>query len=161
MADQQEQAPQIEFNIQRIFVKDISFECPNSPMIFKKEWAPEVTMDIDTKSQKLEEGVFEVVLTLTTTAKIGEEVAFLCEVQQAGIFTVGQIEGAQMAHCLNAFCPNILFPYARETVSNLVTRGTFPQLNLAPVNFDALFQNAIMQKQAEAEKAAESAKLDS
>jgi len=161
MAEQQEQAPQIEFNIQRIFVKDISFECPNSPIIFKKEWAPEVSMDIDTKSQKLEEGVFEVVLTLTTTAKVGEDIAFLCEVQQAGIFSVGQIEGPQMAHCLNAFCPNILFPYARETVSSLVTRGTFPQLNLAPVNFDALFQNAMMQKQAEAEQAAESAKLDS
>jgi preprotein translocase subunit SecB len=161
MAEQQEQAPQVEFSIQRIFVKDISFECPNSPMIFKKEWAPEVSMDIDTKSQKLEEGVFEVVLTLTTTAKVGEEVAFLCEVQQAGIFSVGQIEGQQMAHCLNAFCPNILFPYAREAVSSLVTRGTFPQLNLAPVNFDALFQNAMMQKQAEAEKAAETAKLDS
>ncbi|MCP5078598.1 MAG: protein-export chaperone SecB [Psychromonas sp.] len=161
MSEQQEKAAQIEFNIQRIFVKDISFECPNSPTIFKKEWAPEVSMDIDTKSQKLEEGVFEVVLTLTTTAKVGEDVAFLCEVQQAGIFSVGQLEGPQMAHCLNAFCPNILFPYAREAVSSLVTRGTFPQLNLAPVNFDALFQNAMMQKQAEAEKAAESAKLDS
>jgi preprotein translocase subunit SecB len=161
MAEQQEQAAQIEFNIQRIFVKDISFECPNSPTIFKKEWAPEVSMDIDTKSQKLEDGVFEVVLTLTTTAKVGEEVAFLCEVQQAGIFSVGQLEGPQMAHCLNAFCPNILFPYARETVSSLVTRGTFPQLNLAPVNFDALFQNAMVQQAAEAEKAAESAKLDS
>jgi len=161
MAEQQEQTGQIEFNIQRIYVKDISFECPNSPSIFKKEWAPEVSMDIDTKSQQLEEGIFEVVLTLTTTAKIGEEVAFLCEVQQAGIFSVGQIEGPQMAHCLNAFCPNILFPYAREAVSSLVTRGTFPQLNLAPVNFDALFQNAMMQKQAEAEQAAESAKLDS
>jgi len=163
MAEQQEQAAQIEFNIQRIFVKDISFECPNSPTIFKKEWAPEVSMDIDTKSQKLEDGVYEVVLTLTTTAKVGEDVAFLCEVQQAGIFSVGQLEGPQMAHCLNAFCPNILFPYAREAVSSLVTRGTFPQLNLAPVNFDALFQNAMMQKQAEAEaeKAAESAKLDS
>tara|TARA_R110001583_G_scaffold1583_4_gene12350 strand:+ start:2338 stop:2817 length:480 start_codon:yes stop_codon:yes gene_type:complete len=159
MAEQQEQAAQIDFNIQRIFVKDISFECPNSPLIFKKEWAPEVSMDIDTKSQKLEEGVFEVVLTLTTTAKVGEDVAFLCEVQQAGIFTVGQLEAQQMAHCLNAFCPNILFPYAREAVSNLVTRGTFPQLNLAPVNFDALFQNALAQQQAE--KAAESAKLDS
>jgi preprotein translocase subunit SecB len=159
MAEQQEQATQIDFNIQRIFVKDISFECPNSPHIFKKEWAPEVSMDIDTKSQKLEEGVYEVVLTLTTTAKVGEDVAFLCEIQQAGIFTVGLTDGTQLAHCLNAFCPNILFPYAREAVSNLVTRGTFPQLNLAPVNFDALFQNALAQQQAE--KAAESAKLDS
>jgi preprotein translocase subunit SecB len=145
-----EQQP--EFNIQRVYVKDISFECPNSPEIFKKEWAPEVSMDIDTQSQKLEDGVFEVTLSLTATAKIGEDVAFLCEVKQAGIFSVSQLEGAQLAHCLNAFCPNILFPYAREAVSNLVTRGTFPQLNLAPVNFDALFQQAMQKQQAEAEK---------
>jgi len=161
MSEQQDQPQQIEFNIQRVYVKDISFECPNSPMIFKKEWAPEVSMDIDTKSTKLEEGVFEVVLSLTTTAKIGEDIAFLCEVQQAGIFSVGKLEGAQMAHCINAFCPNILFPYAREAVANLVTRGTFPQLNLAPVNFDALFQQAILSKQAQASKQAETAKLDS
>jgi preprotein translocase subunit SecB len=152
MAEQQAQPEQVEFNIQRVYVKDISFECPGSPNIFKKEWAPEVSMDIDTKSQKLEDNVFEVVLTLTTTAKVGEELAFLCEVQQAGIFSVGNLEGEQMAHCLNAFCPNILFPYARETVSSLVTRGTFPQLNLAPVNFDALFQQAVLRKQSEEAK---------
>jgi len=153
--EQQAQPEQVEFNIQRVYIKDISFECPTSPTIFKKEWAPAVSMDIDTKSHKLEENVFEVILTLTTTAKVGEDVAFLCEVQQAGIFSVGNLEGEQMAHCLNAFCPNILFPYARETVSSLVTRGTFPQLNLAPVNFDALFQQAVLRKQAE------EAKLDS
>ncbi|RBW44935.1 protein-export chaperone SecB [Psychromonas sp. B3M02] len=143
---------QVEFNIQRVYVKDISFECPNSPEIFKKEWAPEVKMDIDTQAQKLEEGVYEVTLSLTATAKVEEDVAFLCEVQQAGIFSVSDLEGAQLAHCLNAFCPNILFPYAREAVSSMVTRGTFPQLNLAPVNFDALFQQAMASKQAEAEK---------
>lgn len=152
MAEQQAKPEQVEFNIQRVYVKDVSFECPASPTIFKKEWAPEVSMDIDTKSQKLEDNVFEVVLTLTTTAKVGEELAFLCEVQQAGIFSVGNLEGEQMAHCLNAFCPNILFPYARETVSSLVTRGTFPQLNLAPVNFDALFQQAVLRKQSEEAK---------
>ncbi|WP_435236404.1 protein-export chaperone SecB [Psychromonas sp. PT13] len=149
-----EQPQQIEFNIQRVYVKDISFECPNSPTVFKKEWAPEISMDIDTKSTKLEDNVYEVVLSLTTTAKVGEDVAFLCEVQQAGIFSVGELEATQMAHCLNAFCPNILFPYAREAVASLVTRGTFPQLNLAPVNFDALFQQAMASKQAEPEAAA-------
>ena len=159
MPEQDQQEQQIEFSIQRVYVKDISFECPTSPTIFKKEWTPEVSMDIDTKSTKLEENVYEVVLSLTTTAKVGDEVAFLCEVQQAGIFSVGALQGEQMAHCLNAFCPNILFPYARETVSSLVTRGTFPQLNLSPVNFDALFQQAILNKKAEAE--AEAAKLDS
>lgn len=150
MSEQQEQ--QVEFNIQRIYVKDISFECPNSPEVFKKEWVPEVKMDIDTKSQKLEEGVYEVTLSLTATASVDGDVAFLCEVQQAGIFAVSQLEGQQLAHCLNAFCPNILFPYARETVSSLVTRGTFPQLNLAPVNFDALFQQAMQNQEVEAEK---------
>ena len=161
MSEQQAQPQQIEFNIQRVYVKDISFECPNSPTVFKKEWTPEVSMDIDTKSTKLEDNVYEVVLSLTATAKVDEDVAFLCEVQQAGIFSVGQLDGAQMAHCLNAFCPNILFPYAREAVASLVTRGTFPQLNLAPVNFDVLFQQAMASKQAEAAKQAESAKLDS
>ncbi|MEL0630209.1 protein-export chaperone SecB [Psychromonas aquatilis] len=150
MSEQQEQ--QVEFNIQRIYVKDISFECPNSPEVFKKEWAPEVKMDIDTKSQKLDEGVYEVTLSLTATASVDGDVAFLCEVQQAGIFAVSQLEGQQLAHCLNAFCPNILFPYAREAVSSLVTRGTFPQLNLAPVNFDALFQQALQNKEVEAEQ---------
>ncbi|HIP75964.1 MAG TPA: protein-export chaperone SecB [Psychromonas hadalis] len=162
MSEQEQKQAQIEFNIQRVYVKDISFECPNSPTIFKQEWAPEVSMDIDTKSAKLDDGVFEVVLTLTTTAKVGDNVAFLCEVQQAGIFSVGNLEGAQMAHCLNAFCPNILFPYARETVSSLVSRGTFPQLNLAPVNFDALFQNAVMEQKAkQAQEMPEATKLDS
>jgi preprotein translocase subunit SecB len=156
-----EQAQQVEFNIQRVYVKDISFECPNSPTVFKKEWTPEVSMDLDTKNTKLEDNVYEVVLSLTTTAKVDGDVAFLCEVQQAGIFSVGQLEGAQMAHCLNAFCPNILFPYAREAVASLVTRGTFPQLNLAPVNFDALFQQAIASQQAEAAQQADAAKLDS
>lgn len=148
MSEQQE----VEFNIQRIYVKDLSFECPNSPEVFKKEWAPEVKMDLDTQSKQLEEGVFEVTLSLTATATLGEDVAFLCEVQQAGIFAVANLEGAQLAHCLNAFCPNILFPYAREAISSMVGRGTFPQLNLAPVNFDALFQQAMANKQAEAEK---------
>ena len=89
--------------------------------------------------------MFEVVLRVTVTATLGEETAFLCEVQQAGIFTISGIEGTQMAHCLGAYCPNILFPYARECITSLVSRGTFPQLNLAPVNFDALFMNYLQQ----------------
>ncbi|RJG51586.1 protein-export chaperone SecB [Motilimonas pumila] len=162
MADEQQSAPQqeqIDFNIQRIFLKDISFECPNSPTIFQKEWQPEVKLDLDTKSAKLADHVYEVVLSLTVTAKVGDETAFLCEVQQAGIFTVGEMPDPQMAHCLGAFCPNILFPYAREAVTSMVTRGTFPQLNLAPVNFDALFAQAMQQRSGEAE--AQPEKLDS
>ena len=144
-------APQ--FNIQRIFSKNISFETPNSPQIFQQEWKPEVKVDLDTTSNKLADNVFEVVLTLTVTAKVGEQTAFLCEVHQGGIFTLGNMPEPQLAHAINAYCPNILFPYAREAVSNLVNRGSFPQINLAPVNFDALFANYV-QQQAEQQQAA-------
>ncbi len=148
-----EQQAGAQFSIQRIYTKDVSFETPNSPAIFQKEWTPEVKLDLDTRSNKLEEGVFEVVLSLTVTASIGEETAFLCEIQQAGIFTIGEVEEVQLAHMLGAFCPNVLFPYAREAVSNLVNRGTFPQLNLAPVNFDALFAQYMQQRAAQDQQA--------
>ncbi|KZN51983.1 protein-export chaperone SecB [Pseudoalteromonas luteoviolacea] len=150
-AAEQQEGPQ--FNIQRIYTKDVSFETPNSPAIFQKEWTPEVKLDMDTRSAKLDEGVFEVVLALTVTATIGEETAFLCEIQQAGIFSVGELEELQLAHMLGAFCPNILFPYAREAVASLVNRGTFPQLNLAPVNFDALFAQYMQQRAAQEQTA--------
>lgn len=142
---------QVPFAIQRIYVKDISFESPNAPAIFRKEWQPELKLDLDTRSEKLEDNMFEVILSLTVTTTVGGETAFLCEVQQAGIFAVPELQDAQMAHMLASFCPNILFPYARETVANLVNRGTFPQLNLAPVNFDALFAQYVQQRQAEAQ----------
>jgi preprotein translocase subunit SecB len=146
-----EQQAAEQFSIQRIYVKDISYESPNAPAIFRKEWQPAIQLDLDTRSDKLEDNTFEVVLSLTVTARIDEEVAFLCEVQQAGIFSVPSLDDPQMAHMLASFCPNILFPYAREAVSNLVNRGTFPQLNLAPVNFDALFAQYIQKRQAEAQ----------
>lgn len=146
----QQQAPQ--FNIQRIYTKDISFETPNSPAIFQKEWKPEIKLDLDTRTNKMGESIYEVVLAVTVTATMGEETAFLCEVQQAGIFSIGEMPEANVAHTLGSFCPNMLFPYARETVSSLVSRGTFPQLNLAPVNFDAIFA-AYMQKRAQEKQA--------
>ena len=143
-----QQAQGHQFNIQRIYTKDISFESPNAPGVFTKEWKPEVKLDLDTKTAQLEENVYEVTLSVTVTASLGEETAFLCEVQQAGIFAIGEMPEANKAHTLGSFCPNVLFPYARETISNLVNRGTFPPLNLAPVNFDAIF-SAYMQKRAE------------
>ncbi len=158
VANNEEQAPQ--FNIQRVFTKDLSFETPNSPAIFQKEWNPEVKLDLDTKSNKLADDVYEVILSLTVTAKVGEETAFLCEVQQAGIFSIAGLTEPQLAHSLGAYCPNILFPYARETVGSLVGRGTFPQLNLAPVNFDALFAQYVQQRQQQAEGGQVEAKAD-
>lgn len=137
---------EMQFQIQRVYTKDVSFEAPNAPQVFQKEWEPEVKLDLDTASSQLADEVYEVVLRVTVTATVGEDTEFLCEVQQAGIFTISGIEGTQMAHCLGAYCPNILFPYARECVTSLVSRGTFPQLNLAPVNFDALFMNYLQQQ---------------
>lgn len=117
---------------------------------FSRIGSQKLKLDLDTASSQLAEDVYEVVLRVTVTASLGEETAFLCEVQQGGIFSVAGIEGTQLAHCLGAYCPNILFPYARECITSLVSRGTFPQLNLAPVNFDALFMN-YLQQQAEGE----------
>ncbi len=146
-----EQAAQ-QFAIQRIYTKDISFETPNSPAVFHKEWKPEVKLDLDTRTVELEKNLYEVVLSVTVTATLGEETAFLCEVQQAGIFFIGEMPEQNKAHTIGSFCPNTLFPYARETISNLVNRGTFPPLNLAPVNFDAIF-GAYLQKRAQEQQA--------
>ena len=148
-AGSEEQA-QPTFAIQRVYTKDISFESPLGAAAFQQEWTPEIKLDLDTKSSKLADDTFEVVLSLTVTANLGDKVAFLCEVQQAGIFSVGNMPEAQLAHTLGSFCPNTLFPYAREVVSSLVSRGTFPQINLAPVNFDALFANYVQQRAAQA-----------
>lgn len=133
------------FQIQRIYTKDVSFEAPNAPKVFQEEWQPEIKLDLDTASSQLAEDIYEVVLRVTVTATLGEDTAFLCELQQAGIFTISGIDGTHMAHCLGAYCPNILFPYARECITSQVSRGTFPQLNLAPVNFEALFMNYLQQ----------------
>lgn len=142
-----EQAPQ--FAIQRVYTKDISFETPNSPTIFQKEWKPELKLDLDTRSKKLADDTYEVCLALTVTATVEGQTAFLAEVQQAGIFTIGNLPEAQLAHTIGAFCPATLFPYAREAVFSLVNRGSFPQINLAPVNFDALFASYVQQRSAE------------
>ncbi len=157
-AGQQAQAPQ--FNIQRIYTKDISFESPNAPAIFTKEWKPEIKLDLDTSTNKVEENVYEVVLSVTVTATMGEETGFLCEVQQAGIFHVGEMPEQNKAHTLGSFCPNMLFPYARETISNLVNRGTFPPLNLAPVNFDAIFAAYVQKRAQQAKENGDAPKMD-
>ncbi|MGX5915444.1 protein-export chaperone SecB [Aliidiomarina sp. Khilg15.8] len=154
-AAQGDEQKQPQFAIQRIFIKDVSFEAPNAPEVFRKEWKPELNVDMNVSNRKLDESVYEVTLTLTAKNTVGEETAFLCEVTQAGIFSITEeMPEANRAHTLGAFCPNILFPYARETISSLVTRGTFPQLNLAPVNFDAVFAQHV-QKQQEQQAAGE------
>lgn len=140
-----------QFAIQRVYTKDVSFETPNSPAIFQAEWKPEIKLDLDTRSNKLGDNTFEVVLAVTVTATVEGQTAFLAEVQQAGIFTIGNLPEAQLAHTIGAFCPATLFPYAREAIASLVNRGSFPQFNLAPVNFEALFASYVQQRAAEAQ----------
>ncbi|OYT97405.1 MAG: protein-export chaperone SecB [Pseudomonas sp. PGPPP3] len=140
------QGPQ--FSLQRIYVRDLSFEAPKSPEIFRQEWTPSVELDLNTRQKPLEGDFHEVVLTLSVTVKTAGETAFIAEVQQAGIFLISGLDAAAMSHTLGAFCPNILFPYAREALDNLVTRGSFPALMLAPVNFDALYAQELGRMQA-------------
>lgn len=142
-ASTQANAPQ--FEIQRIYIKDISFEAPNTPHTFVEEWKPEVTLNLETKSNRIQENLHEVVLSITATVTSGKKTAFLIEVHQAGVFMINGFPADQLHQMLGSFCPNILFPYSREVVSDMVVRGGFPQLILAPVNFDALYAQHLQQ----------------
>jgi len=128
-----------QFMIQRIYIKNSSFETKNTPAIFQQAWEPELSLDLNTSHTSLDAGVFEVVLTVTATVKNKNTTAFLAEVQQAGIFSISGPAPEQLDHLLGSFCPNILFPYAREAITSEVARASFPQLVLAPINFDALY----------------------
>ncbi|MDX1633987.1 MAG: protein-export chaperone SecB [Marinobacter sp.] len=147
---------QPQFALQRIYLKDLSFESPNSPLVFQEQWKPQVNLDLNTSHNKIGDNQYEVVLSLTVTSKVEDKVAFIVEIQQAGVFLVKGIEGAQLSQMLGAYCPNILFPYARETIDGVVNRGSFPALMLAPVNFDAIYAQAVKRRQEEAAAGGES-----
>ena len=136
-----------QFAIQKIYTKDMSFETPNSPKIFTETWEPSVEFNLGTHVEPLENSFFEINLTITITVKNKETVAYLVEVNQAGIFSLGGFSEQEMGPMVGSFCPNILFPYAREAVSDLIVRGGFPQLLLAHVNFDALYAQHLQQVQ--------------
>ena len=144
------EAPQAQFALQRIYIKDVSFEAPNSPAAFTKQWKPEVKLDLNTNGRKVDEQHYEVSVKITVTAKNEGETAFLVELVQCGLFAAVNIPEQQLAPMLGAMCPNILFPYLRENIDNLVVKGGFPALMLAPVNFDAIYAQALKRKQEEA-----------
>ena len=157
-ANIEQQVPETQFMIQRIYCKGLSFETTNTPAVFQQRWEPELSLDLNTQHTLLEAGVYEVVLTVTATVKNQDSTAFLVEIQQAGIFTIQGAEAQQLDHLLGSFCPTVLFPYAREAITAEVIRGSFPQLVLAPINFDALYMQQVEEKQkAEAEKLSEKA----
>ena len=141
---------QARFVIQKIYTKDISLETPNSPEIFREEWKPELDLQLGNEYKRIDDDNHEITLTVTVTAKVGDKVAFLVEVKQAGVFSLTGYSDQEMGPLVGTYCPNTLFPFAREVISDVVLKGGFPQLVLAPVNFDALYMNQIEKNKAAA-----------
>jgi preprotein translocase subunit SecB len=148
-AQENQEAEHPIFNIEKIYVKDLSLEAPNAPAIFLQKENPQVGIELQNKAAMIEDGVFEVVITITVTSKIQDKVAFLVEVAQAGIFVIRNVPQENVSGILGVACPNILFTYAREAVSDLVTRAGFPPVLLNPINFEALYMQQLQQQQAE------------
>lgn len=148
MADTPKQDSQPQFSIKKIYVKDISFEAPNSPQLFLEKWEPEISLQLSNTAVALNENTHEVVLGVTATAKLKDKTTYLVEVQQAGIFHIEGFDKGQLAAVLGSACPKVLFPYAREAVSDLVTRGGFPPLLLVPIDFDVLYRQHLEQGKA-------------
>ena len=142
-----EQNEQPVFGIEKLYVKDLSVEVPNAPEIYLEQNAPQVEIQLNTQGRQVGEGVFEAVLTVTVTAKTEEKTVFLVEVGQAGVFRIMNIGQEQMEGLLAVACPNILFPYAREAVSDAVTRAGFSPIMLQPVNFEAMYMARLQEQQ--------------
>ncbi len=158
MSEEQPQQKLAQLRIERLYLKDASFESPGSPTIFSEQWRPETQVDINTTVNNLGDNRHEVVLALTVTAKRdGDRVAFLAEVHYAGIFVIEGVDQQQLHQVVGIACPNTLFPYARESLDGLVVRGGFPAMHLAPVNFEALYAQAV-QKAAEQQQSDDSVK---
>jgi len=138
------------FSIEKLYVKDLSLEIPNAPQIFLEREAPQVDVQIQTQGKAVQEGIYHVVLSITVTANLGERTVFLVEVAQAGIFQIRNVPESDLESVLGIACPNILFPYAREAVSDAVTRAGFPPVVLNPINFEALYQQRRQQEAAAA-----------
>jgi preprotein translocase subunit SecB len=151
------------FTIQRIYLKDASFESPNTPAVFNEDWQPEVNINLNTQSQSLGDNHHEVVLKVTVTATQQEKTVFVAEVQQAGIFNINNMSENELHYVLGSFCPGLLFPYVREAISNLVARGGFPHFYLAPIDFEQVYKQHLEQQnqqspQAEQQSANDEAK---
>ena len=149
MSEEQQPA----FAAQRIYLKDASYEAPNAPGIFLKEWDPQVKVEMDNSVTTIDEnGVYDVQLKVTVTAMIGEETAYIAEVVQGGIFLVTGFSDEDRKRLTGSVCPDMLYPYAREALSSLMTRGSFPAFLLSPVNFDYIYGKRLEEtQQAEAE----------
>ena len=153
MADQDQGTSDKQIAIQKIYVKDFSFESPHTPDIFAKtNWSPKTDLNLRSSHKMGTNNNHEVVLTITIEAKEDEQTFFLVELQQAGLFHIAGYDEAEFKAIVGSYCPNILFPYARETVANIVSKGGFPEFLLQPINFDALYAQGMAQAQAQAQK---------
>jgi preprotein translocase subunit SecB len=132
--------------LQKIYVKDASFEAPSAPQIFQEEGQPQLQLNLAQKVSSIAEGVFEVTLTVTLTCTMTEKTAYLAEVQQAGIFSISGFEPRALDAVLGSYCPNTLFPYARQTISEMVQNGGFPPYFLQPINFDQLYAEQLRRR---------------
>lgn len=151
MAEEAAADQQPQFAIQRTYIKDLSFETPMGVKVFTQQgFQPKMQLDVNTRGNAVSDNTHEVVLTMTITAKLDEETAYIIELQQAGLFVVSGFAQEQLGHLLGAVCPNFLFPYAREAIDSTAVKGGFPPLQLAPIDFDALFKNAQAQNQGDA-----------
>ncbi|UWX03971.1 protein-export chaperone SecB [Pseudoxanthomonas sp. NC8] len=139
------------FSVEKIYVKDVSFEAPGAPAIFSEPGQPDLQLNLNQRVQRLNEALFEVVLTVTLTCKIGEKTAYVAEVEQAGVFGLIGLPPQGVDVLLGTQCPNILFPYVRQTISDLIQAGGFPPFLLQPINFDALFAETLRQRQKQAQ----------
>jgi preprotein translocase subunit SecB len=147
-AEQEQQ--QAQFQLQKLYVKDVSFELPNAPQIFQEDGQVEIKMNLAQKVENLAENVQEVVLTVTVTASLGEKTAYLAEVHQAGIFAISGLNEQATHAALNTLCPSTLFPYARRAITDLVADGGFPPLVLQPLNFDQIYAQRLQEAQSQA-----------
>jgi preprotein translocase subunit SecB len=157
MAEQEAQTPEKRLSVVKIYVKDFSFESPQSPGIFNaKEWAPSTNLNLRSSHSPVGDTLHEVVLTITVEAreKESDKTIFLIELQQAGAFEISGYEKEEMGVLIGSFCPGVLYPYAREAIAGIVQKGGFPEFVLQPINFDALYQQSLQQQQAEAAAAA-------
>ena len=154
---EQEPAVEKQLAISKIYVKDFSFESPQAPAVFKSgEWKPQTNLNLRSSHTVVEDNIHEVVLTITVEAKEEDKTLFLVELHQAGLFDIAGYEGEELNAIVGSFCPNILFPYARESIASMIQRGGFPEFVLQPINFDALYMQSKQQaaaSQAEAEQA--------
>jgi preprotein translocase subunit SecB len=144
MSDEQTQP---SFQIEKVYVKDLSLEIPNAPQVFVQQAQPQLEVQISTEGGQFAEGYYEVSVSATVTAKSTERTLFLAEAVQAGIFSVRNVPAEEMEPLLNIGCPTILFPYLRETISDLITRGGFPPVLLSPVSFEAIYMQRLQQAQ--------------